>query len=337
MARRSPAPSPASAHEPPSAVHGLAYPPSFLDACPVLLARPAPHTPIRALSAQAFADAHLTHLTAHAPDSALFPFLHGLEGDNDAQNRFFGAHIAPPRAPRFRGLVWVAADEPLGSGAGSPAPREPLSSDGEDDFESETGLSDLSAGDDAHLHPHPEDTFGLSMDVDDDAPGAGTLLDPNAGTHMHPVAHRAYGLEPGRPIAIANSHDRRASDAASSVVSSAPSIFSRGRSFSTASTAPTQASPPTSPKAAGLGTLADYLHAQDHHTGSRSPPRAIAHTLPHFTSTFRAHELLQTDAAGNLVPEFLSPKVPTGISLRNFGIQVVRSLPHTLNRSNSPR
>lgn len=136
-------------------VHGLAYSPTFLDNLPVLhppvssyaspdasppsspTAAPAhPRTsttkpdapqPIRALSAAQFADMHARYLTTHAPDSALFPFLHGLEGDNDAQNAFFvGTAPGAPaegaaatsvrvsmtaRVPRFRGLVWVASDE----------------------------------------------------------------------------------------------------------------------------------------------------------------------------------------------------------------------------------
>ena len=81
---------------------------------------------------------HERYLTAHAPDSVIFPFLHGLEGNNDAQNAFFigtrgqlmcqeeGSDeeqddeaekrrylrmMALVRVPRFRGLVWVASDE----------------------------------------------------------------------------------------------------------------------------------------------------------------------------------------------------------------------------------
>ncbi|OBZ66194.1 hypothetical protein A0H81_13806 [Grifola frondosa] len=76
-------------------IHGLVYPPAFLDALPVLHHRPDPHQPIRALSAADFARIHLAHLTSHAPDHVLFPFLHGLEGDNDAQNSFFAASHSP--------------------------------------------------------------------------------------------------------------------------------------------------------------------------------------------------------------------------------------------------
>jgi dual specificity MAP kinase phosphatase len=296
---------------PPSEIHGLSYPQSFLDdECPVLLDRPAPHTPIRTISAKSFAAIHLEHLTAHVPDCVIFPFLHGLEGDNDAQNRFFGAAAAPPRAPKFRGLVWVAADEPLGSGSGSP-----ISEHDHSDVDSDEHLSD----DEGRSHSH-EDAFGLAMDIDEDVT-ASTSEDPNDAVHMHPVQQRMYGFNRDTKV---NTHDRRASDAASSVVSSVPSVFSsRGRSFSTTSTAPTQASPPTSPKSpsqsisSGLGPLLE--------PSSSSPTRIPPPRLPHFTSTFRPYELLRTDATGNIHPEFIEPKIPNGISLRNFGIQVVRT------------
>ena len=141
--------------------HGLAYPPTFLDSLPVLQpssllpqgpstsspgANAPPQLPytVRALSAKQFAALHTAYLTTHAPDSVIFPFLHGLEGDNDQQNAFFassaarGGEFCPttpngaPSAgangqvvnfterelrglraevPRFRGLMWVASDE----------------------------------------------------------------------------------------------------------------------------------------------------------------------------------------------------------------------------------
>ena len=120
--------------------HGLSYDNSFLSSLPVLSERPHPHQPIRAITAPQFRQLHTTYLTTHAPDSVIFPFLHGLEGNNYAQNAFFAnANNAPwkenhnpdplpvpedgaegkaakgriyPEIPRFRGLVWVAASDP---------------------------------------------------------------------------------------------------------------------------------------------------------------------------------------------------------------------------------
>ncbi|KAH9921198.1 uncharacterized protein BXZ73DRAFT_104487 [Epithele typhae] len=65
----------------PATVHGIQYAPDFLDSLP-----------------------------SHAPDHVLFPFLHGLEGDNELQNSFFAAARPRGYVPRFRGLVWVACD-----------------------------------------------------------------------------------------------------------------------------------------------------------------------------------------------------------------------------------
>ena len=98
-------------HDDPATVHGLRYPPSFLDALPVLRTRPDPHQPIRALTTDQFSDLHFVHLTTHAPDHVLFPFLHGLEGDNEQQNAFFASSRPKGEVPRFRGLIWVACDE----------------------------------------------------------------------------------------------------------------------------------------------------------------------------------------------------------------------------------
>lgn len=100
---------------------GLNYPDGFLDSLPVLQpssfiaqaaatasgspltsasataangsAAPPPELPytVRALTAKQFAHIHTKYLTTHAPDSIIFPFLHGLEGDNDQQNAFFAS------------------------------------------------------------------------------------------------------------------------------------------------------------------------------------------------------------------------------------------------------
>ncbi|KAF8591163.1 hypothetical protein K439DRAFT_1562614 [Ramaria rubella] len=90
---------------------GLVYPADFLASLPVLLPRPAPHAPIRALTAQQFAKIRHLHLTSDVPDSVLFPFLHGLEGDNHAQNTFFAKHGTSVVVPDYRGLIWVVCDD----------------------------------------------------------------------------------------------------------------------------------------------------------------------------------------------------------------------------------
>ena len=124
-------------------VNGLVYPSSFLDSLPVLSPSPPPSSTtskpfgspdIRKLSVSQFADLHIQHTLAHPPDNVLFPFLHGLEGDNHAQNTFFASssfssasgtpfrpptnHVHPnaritPKVPNYRGLVWVVCEDDL--------------------------------------------------------------------------------------------------------------------------------------------------------------------------------------------------------------------------------
>lgn len=108
-------------------MHGLVYPPNLLSSLPIL------DTDIHSLDSTTFSQLHLQHILSHPPDNILFPFLHGLEGDNHAQNAFFATsnsthpaqhrhhhyhsqelstHITP-KIPKYRGLVWVVCEEDL--------------------------------------------------------------------------------------------------------------------------------------------------------------------------------------------------------------------------------
>ena len=94
--------------------HGLSYPRDFLSGLEVIQNRPAPHTPIYAITAAQYAQLKYAYSLTDVDDSVLFPFLHGLEGDNVAQNLFFshtrGRDGQPTHAilPRYRGLMSVA-------------------------------------------------------------------------------------------------------------------------------------------------------------------------------------------------------------------------------------
>lgn len=273
------------------AIHGLRYTPDFLAALPVLLPRPAPHQPIRALSAAQFSELHLRNLLTHAPDSALFPFLHGLEGDNDAQNSFFrsyGGHPKRTDVPRFRGLIWVACDD-------DDVPQSYHSSPGysDDDLDDDDFSSEIDCDDGPEV-----DTF--AMDIDHNS--------KDADVHMHPVHHRTNSIAESTPIYAvdyAYSHDRRASTASS---------FSASSIASPASTTATSfISDPSK----------EDSHLNGYSTDSPVPvtPSPSPHTNPSvLTSSFHPSELL---VKGEFGPELVYPRVPAGISLRNFGIQVV--------------
>ncbi|VDC07621.1 unnamed protein product [Peniophora sp. CBMAI 1063] len=151
-------------------VHGLVYPNDLLNALPVLLSRPAPHTPIRQLNAEQLASLHLRAQLAHAPDGVLFPFLHGLEGANDAQNSFFQTGFVrqpdgrrgPAKVPRFRGLIFVAAEDEEGEGEQETESDEDVFEDSEDEEQETTFAMD----EDKYMHPlatrSPSDASSLS-------------------------------------------------------------------------------------------------------------------------------------------------------------------------------
>ncbi len=182
-----------NSNTPPEPNHGLAYPASFLDSLrkvPVPDAYPhfvsAPTSPrpdapapestdagIPLLPPAALAELHVAHLTAHAPDHVLFPFLHGVEGDNAAQNTFFygakGAELAVP-VPRYRGLMYVICDEDLDGDLDSE----------EEDEEDETddGESDMDIDGDSGME--------LDVEVDEVLVHEGEE-DMVIESHMHPL------------------------------------------------------------------------------------------------------------------------------------------------------
>ncbi|CAO1623525.1 unnamed protein product [Jaminaea pallidilutea] len=68
--------------------------------------------PIRAMSVQQLAELHARYNSLDVPHSVLFPFLHGVDGNNVAQNVFFKAPLTGQPAPNYRGLTIVRADMP---------------------------------------------------------------------------------------------------------------------------------------------------------------------------------------------------------------------------------
>jgi dual specificity MAP kinase phosphatase len=266
-------------------IHGLNYPQNFLKRLRTVKSNS--RNPIRVLDIEGFASLHLAHLTAHAPDAVLFPFLHGLEGENHAQNHFFGvAHDRPVRVPQFRGLIWVFCEDDLVLHSQPGAPEDVSMHHDEDEDEGEGEDDQFSADSSDSL-----ETDNSAMDIDAADPDP-----PIQDVHMHPVARR----ERLEPITIPE-HARRGSDASSD---SSPSPFSQ------------QSAPSTS--ATSLPTSSSFYAQQSHAV----PNQTIPHTL--LTSSFRPAQLLCRDpSTGHLLPEFVPVKVPDGISLRNFGIQMV--------------
>ncbi|KAF9645993.1 hypothetical protein BDM02DRAFT_379927 [Thelephora ganbajun] len=296
-------------------LHGLVYPPNFLSSLHVLLPRPPPHQPIRALSAKQFAQIHLQSLLSHAPDSVLFPFLHGLEGDNEAQIQFFSSYGRVSRRsvlPNYRGLIWVACDDDQPEASQS-TDSSPVYSDDDDLDDDDFSSSEIECDD---LSPHP-----FEMDIDR-PPSSKLEIDTNDLQHMHPVHHRTMSTtsDSQPPVyavdyAYSNTHhDRRPSNASSFTASSLNSpgsvaTFSTSTSFSTD---PAMSQSPRDDPGSGTTGASPPVPT----SLSPSPPPPMSWTL---TSSVRPSELLVNTPHG---PEFVRPRVPDGISLRNFGIQV---------------
>lgn len=68
--------------------------------------------PIRAMTAAQLVELHKQYLSLDVPHSVVFPFLHGVDGSNPAQNHFFKAPAMGQPSPNYRGLTIVRADMP---------------------------------------------------------------------------------------------------------------------------------------------------------------------------------------------------------------------------------
>ncbi|KDQ52679.1 hypothetical protein JAAARDRAFT_210382 [Jaapia argillacea MUCL 33604] len=377
-------------------IHGLTYPPDLLSHLPSILPPPSdpssrPLRPIYSLSTAQFADLHTRYLLSHAPDSVLFPFLHGLEGGSDALRLFFSSArpyssspSAPPNKgakrgdvelPKFRGLVWVASEDPGEVGLG----LEDVGLRWGDEFGGGGGFGydsyDLDDDDDEledeDVEDYESDEFeegkGEAMDVDVEV-GAVFGLGGHGhedGNHMHPVAHRPALIttQPLVPIPTQSAsqtqpiyttgpspshvHDRRPSTASSfsdsstsALSSSSSSNSSEGQASVESNTSFGASNPPSSPLSCSAPCLPSptttqtqtqtntngHAHSpstQPHATIRSKQPSPYPPTPTYLTSTFFARDLLRTlngkDGEG---VEFVPPKVPEGISLRNFGVQV---------------
>ncbi|KAG9052260.1 tyrosine/serine/threonine protein phosphatase pps1 [Serendipita sp. 407] len=267
---------------------GLKYPKGFLSSLPILLSRPAPFAPIRALTAAQFAEIQKLYSFSDEDqlgDSTLFPFLHGIEGNNLSQNTFFAnaaRSLAPvyahpllppvnpvPTIPKYRGLIWVRADElddPQVVNGTSPGLGIERDSDDDDDMYS------------------------------DDEDNENELNDSNNYWDRSMLDRETNGTNPnGIPIPSG-----RAARSPSTSTSTMSYSSSSDAANSSASTAPT--SLPPSPSSFQC----------------TSTPFSTVHSCQ-LTSSLKAQELLVTCPDG---PCFAPPRVPDGISLRNFGIQV---------------
>ena len=280
------------------AVHGLQLAPEHTR---LIQDRPAPHSPIRSINAQQLAQLEHQYALADVDDSVLFPFLHGLEGNNHAQNSFFNharrvGDGSRPKLPKYRGLIRVRVDE---QGYELDTRGNVRSTSHLDHYDDDGEESD-SDSDERHELDSEEDGDQLMAGTGDDA------------AHMHPVAQR-------KP----NQLDTTVATAGIVVGSPATSSSSSGSISSAFFPSPThsavslsQTSPPTSPTTADGPSSKLLAATHDERERDRTPvpptaaaPRKPSHVL---TCSFHPDELLTQGPSG---PQFLQPRIPDGISL----------------------
>ncbi|KAF8176253.1 hypothetical protein K438DRAFT_82063 [Mycena galopus ATCC 62051] len=231
-------------------------------------------------------DASAAYARARA-GRGVFPFLHGLEGDNAAQNMFFNAgpnshynsrgerereaRKTRVKVPRFRGLVWVVADEDLDLGV--PTARAGAVVEDEMEF-------DESESDDEEEESEDDEELGMDVDdhdrvhiVDADATPPIATLD---GKHMHPVHHRmpTTTTEDDVQMDIPPPTPAPTTSAASSSTSS-------GSAYSSTSPPPSEIPASNTNTSDSEPAAAQHQHEQE------------AYSSPLLTCTFKPRELLR--------------------------------------------
>ncbi|KIJ67125.1 hypothetical protein HYDPIDRAFT_38546 [Hydnomerulius pinastri MD-312] len=162
-----------------------------------------------------FARMHLEHVTAHPPDSVLFPFLHGLEGDNEAQCMFFASPSAASggeqgtrkgakcvqgaagmvqdltgrvvRPPRYRGLVWVLCEDDMDEGIHGVRGGS-WEDEGEYDTDSEEYSSEEGEEEDVEMDIQDPETGASGIDVD----AMDVDIEAHPHSHSRPHTHATH-------------------------------------------------------------------------------------------------------------------------------------------------
>lgn len=211
-----------------------------------------------------YEDLHLHYITSHPPDAVLFPFLHGLEGNNEAQNMFFttqGQSVLTTNpgesqslrrntvpVPKYRGLMAVVCEDDLDSPSQlglldrSYSYSSNCSDNSDYDFDDDDESEEYELDDELAEPEQGQDT-AMHMDVDvvDIPEDSSPIHSHNAiqivgigsdEKHMHPVHHR---LPPVKPIQTTNLNSTDSS-ASSSLSSCEDSLFESGDTTATPAT-----------------------------------------------------------------------------------------------------
>ncbi|THU92816.1 hypothetical protein K435DRAFT_967526 [Dendrothele bispora CBS 962.96] len=329
-----------------TADHGLCYSQAFLSSLPTSSSFPT-------LSAAQFDGFHHSHIVSHPPDSVLFPFLHGLEGGNEAQNAFFAtqAHkeykefrgstvnasganrnASNTKPPKYRGMMWVICEDDLENPERDLKVvfHRPTTTSYPSDSDSESYLDEEE--DDELLDDDRDEELALKspedMDVDVNVNIAFTDNDAN---HSNSGGGVMEIVEVGNDAAHMHPVKHKHGLPTTANKGSQPGDTQR---LQTTQTEPSTHNPTI--------TLPAPVSSQTPHT-PRTPRTSTRSPAPILTSTFRASELLtrvssrhqfkfkDRDADSDMSIdsdededdwEFTPLIVPDGISLRNFGIQV---------------
>lgn len=279
---------------------------------------------IRAMSAAQYNELHDQYINLDVPSSAVFPFLHGVDGDNQQQNLFFGAPPEGMPAPSYRGLTVVRADMPLPDQHGGRSRRRNTRASS-----SASLLSDLAAMSESRSRADSLATTASSS--------AHSYTSSRSSDGEREI-DLSMPIKGACPITASASTSSIASSTTPSEQSRASSLFSGVLSDASTEASSIQGDAYKASAAAGYHARASrsrmhrnsppvYDPQPDHSflTSSIMPSEILSPPYVADTKTNRLQPVSQNSAPSEDCyvqgPSFCQPQQSQGISLRNFKIQ----------------
>ena len=281
-------------------------------------------SPLRKMSASQFADLFTRYASTDVPHAVVFPFMHGVDGENYEQNIFFGAPLSGMPTPKYRGLTIVRANMPTAQQK-SLLPRRQRARKSSHFSRSIRSRADSnittasessnnhSAGNSSDGHESSIRPFGSASSMPTSNVSSSHSISSHGGTSI--FSHRSG--QGNASVGSMNSIDSMTT-VEDGFFADVPKPGQRGSSISSGSGAP------------GYHASARPYEPQPSHSllvSSVFPGELISVPATARSSSKRdstAGSSSRSNSAGQKRATFVKPRQADGVSLRNFKIQCAR-------------
>lgn len=279
--------------------------------------------PIRAMTAAQFEEVQRQYVELDVPHSVVFPFLHGVDGDNQAQCAFFHAPMTGQPTPRYRGMTIVRADMPQQRKRTSSSASKLSMMSSQQNHRSRAGSlisSNFSAD---STSSDEEDDFDVEDDLAliDHTPAIPASNSISSGSSAASESHASSLFSfAGSEVTMNTQVDSDSLKATEAAANHARELRQRKRSLRN-SNAPNACS--RSPPMIEAQPSHSFLVSSVHPNDIINPP-LIANLVNNSLEVARQCQVVQDERCVVKGATFIRPRQADGISLRNFKTQCAK-------------